>query len=117
VHLRCSCSEKTESFNCEGSPRSVSIKAYESVHRNPATTSKKQQRSEQPETSNPSKKAFEDLSMEEFLAGDDGAECQSLPSPTKNIVDNDVAICEMFHQSPPREVPKPAGKGKFKNKK
>jgi len=61
-----------------------------------------------------------------FLAGDDGAECESLPSPTKNIVDNDVAVREMirmFHQSTPPEVPKPAepvkpnGKGKFKNKK
>jgi len=43
----------------------------------PATTSKKRQHSEQPETSNQSKKAFEDLSMDEFLAGEDGYDEES----------------------------------------
>jgi len=43
----------------------------------PATTSKKRQHSKQPETSNRSKKAFEDLSMEEFLAGEGGDDDES----------------------------------------
>jgi len=42
-----------------------------------ATTSKKRQHSEQLQTSNRSKKAFEDLSMEEFLAGEDGDDDES----------------------------------------
>jgi len=91
----------------------------------PHSTHKKRQRSEQPETSNPSKKAFEDFFMDEFLASDDGAECESLPSPSKNI--DDEAVREMIRRlrpSPPPEVStKPAdsakstGNGKFKTTK
>jgi len=81
---------------------------------------------EQPESSNRSKKPFEELSMEEFLAGDDGADSESPPPPThRSEIDDDVIreLIRHFHPSPPPEVPKlaepakPAGNGKGKNKK
>jgi len=62
--------------------------------------------------------------MDEFLAGNDGAECESLPSPSKNIDDEAVRkLIRMLRPSPPPEVSKPAepaksnGKGKFKTTK
>jgi len=81
--------------------------------------------SEQPESSNRIKKPFEDWSIEEFLAGDDGADSESPPPPTHRTEVDDEAIRELirhFHPSPPHGVPKlaepvkPAGNVKGKNK-
>jgi len=63
--------------------------------------------------------------MEEFLAGDDGADSESPPPPAQRTEVDDEAIRELirrFHSSFPPEVPKlaepakPAGNGKGKNK-
>jgi len=62
--------------------------------------------------------------LEEFIAGDDGADSEPSPSPSKNIDDESVRkMIRILRPSPPPEVSKlaepvqPTGKGKFKNKK
>jgi len=83
----------------------------------------KRQLSVQAETGSRPKKLFEDLRMDKFLAGNDGAESGTPPPLTHSTI-KDEAIRMMirrFHSSSPPEVSKPAEPvkpvGKGKNKK